>query len=200
MVIRPNLNNYTTLKQNKMKIPITLIFIDEEENHQNAKKTTLADSLFEKVECFPTFEKLEQYLDATENQHKEIILFIHVFRNDNLKGHRHKNRHLIKDKYPNLKIHWVTGDDALDTGEKINALYDTFTYYDIPDLVADRTIVPVKVSEIIKRNNGEVFSNYIFISHSSKDNSLIDSFFKNVLKLGMDISRKQVFYTSPKPN
>jgi len=37
---------------------------------------------------------------------------------------------------------------------------------------------------------------YIFISHSSKDKDIVTSFFDNLLRLGLDISMKDIFYSS----
>lgn len=39
-------------------------------------------------------------------------------------------------------------------------------------------------------------SEYIFISHSSKDREIVTSFFENILRLGLDISQQHIFYTS----
>ncbi len=41
-------------------------------------------------------------------------------------------------------------------------------------------------------------SNQIFISHSSKDEKLVSAFVEKILNLGMNIDRKDIFYTSAK--
>jgi hypothetical protein len=63
------------------KYPVTLIFIDDPDNHQKALSQIGAD-LYSKVVNFgfDRFSDLENFINAEENKNDSFLLFIHVFR------------------------------------------------------------------------------------------------------------------------
>jgi len=180
----------------KVKYPVTLIFIDEPGNFKKKAKPLIAVSLFQDIQNFSTYEELKLFLEK-QDPDLMILLFVHVFRNVNYKGVKRKDIAEIERFYKNLPIYFVTSDKAIETGEAINKPYDTFTYYEIPDLIDKNKLLPKRVSEIEDQNiDSDTNSQFIFISHSSKDKEIVTSFFENLLRLGMDIPRKNIFYSS----
>lgn len=178
------------------KLPVTLIFIDEKENFKESLPQ-IGKDLFQDVKNFYEFSELNDYLMSSNNQ-LDIILFIHVFRLKGYKGHKNAIKTNIKANYPNLKIYWVTSDKPGETGEAINHRYDTFKYDDIWDLINDGTIKSKKICELkdIDNVNNAAKNTYIFISHSSNDETIITSFYENILRLGLNILKDQIFYSS----
>jgi hypothetical protein len=179
------------------KYPVILIFIDENENYEKSL-SLIGKEMYQDVKNFENFEDLRNFLENPENQSFEVLLFIHVFRNDGLKGFNHANKNLIRREFPNLDIHWVTSDKPGATGELIKQTYNTYRYDDIADLIDNGKLIPKKVS-ILKYSNLNIENmekEFIFISHSSNDKKIVTSFFENVLRLGLDISKGDVFYSS----
>jgi len=126
--------------------PVTLLFIDDKENHAKAL-SQIGKDLYIGVECFETYKEFENYMENPKNSDLNILLFIHVFRLEDLKGYESANRNIIAREYPNLMIHWVTSNEPGATGDKINQQHNTFKYDKIPDFIDNRVLLPIKVSE-----------------------------------------------------
>lgn len=179
------------------KYPITLIFIDEIDNHNNAKPQ-IGIEQYQDVICFEEYKDFENFMENPANQDLSILLFIHVFRLENFKGKKRNSIwKIINREYHNLKIHWVTSDKPGATADEINEQHNTYKYDDIPDYIDSGDLVPKSISET-KNNysNNLNMNNYIFISHSSEDEVIVTSFFEKILRLGLGISKNDVFYSS----
>ena len=179
------------------KYQVTLLFIDEKENHKKALPQ-IGIEQYQGIECFETYQEFENFMEHPENKNLSILLFIHVFRLDDLKGYESANKNMIERAYPNLRIHWVTSNQPGATGDKINQQHNTFKYDTIPDFIDSGDLLSIPISEAKIKNSTalKIDEEYIFISHSSEDVELVTSFFENLIRLGLDVPRKNVFYSS----
>lgn len=182
------------------KYPVTLLFIDEKENHKKALPQ-IGEDQYLGIECFGTYQEFENFMENPKNKDLSILLFIHVFRLENFKGKKHNiNWKIIKREYKNLKIHWVTSDKPGATADEINEHHNTYKYDDIPDYIDSEELVPILISET--KNSSNLFNKvnmgkeYIFISHSSEDKKIVTSFFEKIIRLGLNISKNDVFFSS----
>ena len=181
-----------------IKYPVTLIFIDEKANHKNALPQ-IGIEQYQNVVCFEVYNDFENFMENANNKDLTILLFIHVFRLEGFKGKKRNSIwKIIKREYKNLKIHWVTSDKPGATADEINEQQNTYKYDDIPDYIDSKDLVPILISETKedKLNNLSMKKEYIFISHSSEDKVIVTSFFEKVIRLGLDISKNDVFYSS----
>jgi hypothetical protein len=177
---------------------VTLIFIDEEQNHQNASRQ-IGMRMYRKVVNFNDFDRLKDFIESLSNKDDYFLLFIHVFRDEKCKGYYYGIKGEIEQAYPKLKIHWVTSDQAGNVSDIIHEPQNVYTYYDIKYRIEDDTLKPIKLF-----NNGEAeteesnMQNYIFISHSSQDKKIVKSFIENILTLGLGIpnDNEHIFCTS----
>lgn len=178
------------------KIPVTLVFLDEKDNYEKSLEQ-IGTSIFQNVKNVTNFQELKEFIDNSDESIK-ILLFIHVFRNQQYKGFKKGHRIEIEHHYPRLRINWVTSDQAPQTGEKINKPHDTYRYDEIAELIENEKLIPISIREIKNVSLTKIDSDeeYIFISHSSNDEKIVTSFFENLLRLGLDISAKNIFYSS----
>jgi hypothetical protein len=179
------------------KYPVTLLFIDDKENHEKAKPQIGIDQYIG-VKCFETYMEFENFMENLQNSNLTILLFIHVFRLEELKGFDSANRIIIAREYPNLNIHYVTSNQPGATGDKINQQHNTFKYDEIPEFIQKGVLSPIKISDAKKYYSKGIVENdnYIFISHSSKDKEIVTSFFEKIIRLGLNVSKNNVFYSS----
>ncbi len=179
------------------KYPVVLVFIDEQDNHKDALPQIGKDMYLDVIN-FTTFIDFKNFMDNPSNKDMSILLFIHVFRTEELKGYTSANKKMIKREFPNLVIHWVTSDKPGETSDRIKEPHNTYKYDEISDYIDSGALLPTKISEA-KDSNTKLLTmkkNYIFISHSSKDKVIVNSFFENIIRLGLDISKNDVFYSS----
>lgn len=177
------------------KIPITLIFLDEPDNYTKSLGQ-IGVSVFQDVKNVSSFNELDNFIQSAPDE-LDILLFIHVFRNQKLKGFKKGHRIEIEHAYPNLRINWVTSDQAIQTGEKINRPHDTYRYDEIAELIENKKLIPITIKELKYTSpNNEGTGEYIFISHCSADEPIVTSFFEKLLRLGLDIQSKNIFYSS----
>lgn len=117
----------------------------------------------------------------------------------------------ILEKYNIPSVHYLSSDpeNAPEKFKKKFGEIEKVIYYNtfIKKIRLDE-IKPFKrstLNQIVSQTNGQVQSisnpsnhksEYIFISHSSKDKDIVTSFFDNLLRLGLDISQKNIFYSS----
>jgi hypothetical protein len=178
------------------KYPVTLLFIDEKKNHEKALPQ-IGEEQYQRVVCFETFPEFENFMENPINVNLSVLLFIHVFRLEDLKGYKNANRKIITREYPNLKIHWVTSDKPGATSDEINQQHNTFKYDEIPDLIDSGDLIPMYISNAKEiKPNIIMNKDYIFISHSSEDKTIVTSFFENLIRLGLNISKNDVFFSS----
>lgn len=179
------------------KYPVTLVFIDEI-SHYKESLTQIGVDQYIGTENFENYRDFENYIENFGNSDYLILLFIHVFRLDGLKGYNNPIKGQIKRKYPQIKIHWVTGDKPGETSDIIHEHNNTYKYDEIADYIDNGALKPIKIKDL-KMRNGESKANneeYIFLSHSSDDIDIVTSFVENILRLGLNVSRKNIFLSS----
>ncbi|MDD2634538.1 MAG: hypothetical protein PHW82_03465 [Bacteroidales bacterium] len=141
------------------KYPITLLFIDEKENHNNALRQIGAEQ-FQGVECFETYQEFENFMENPKNKDLSVLLFIHVFRLEDYKGYKHDaSWKIIKREYPSLEIHWITSDKPGATSDAINQQHNTFKYDDIPEYIDSKVLMSIEVSST-KQNHSQPTSKH----------------------------------------
>lgn len=179
------------------KYHVTLVFFDEKDNFEKSLPQ-IGKEMYEDVQNFENFKDFKNFMENPANNNISILLFIHVFRLENCKGHKEATKHLIKREYPNLKIHWVTSDKPGETSDLINERNNTYRYDEIPEFIDSKHLIPVRISETKKTDPiiKDVGKEFIFLSHSLKDERLVTSFFEYILRLGLNISKENIFYSS----
>jgi hypothetical protein len=182
----------------KTRYPVTLIFIDEKENHKKAL-LQIGKEQYQDVICFEEYLEFENFMDNPNHSGLSILLFIHVFRLEGYKGKKYNSTwKLIKTEFRGLGIHWVTSDKAGATGDEINEPRNTYKYDEIPEFIEKGDLVPILISNSKNINvlNFDMNKNYIFLSHSSKDKDIVTSFFEKILRLGLNVSKDDIFFSS----
>lgn len=180
------------------KYPVTLIFIDEKENHKKALPQ-IGKEQYQDVICFEEYNEFENFMENSNNSELSILLFIHVFRLEGYKGKKlNTTWKIIKREYKNLKTHWVTSDKPGATADEIGEQRNTYKYDEIPDYIDSGDLVPILISDSKKVSvtKTEMNKNYIFLSHSSKDADIVTLFFEKILRLGLNISKDDIFFSS----
>jgi hypothetical protein len=159
--------------------PITLIFIDEQENHNNAL-SQIGKEMYSNVVCFHEIGSLKDFINESD-KNDSFLLFIHVFKEDKKRGYDRGIRMHIAREYPNLKIHWVTRDKPEIVANEINEPKNVFKYDEIPNKIDDNTLKPTKQKDckgqsVVEVESGMEKEDYIFISHSSQDEKIVKYF------------------------
>jgi len=105
----------------------------------------------------------------------------------------------IKDEYNFINLQFITRKTIITElqGYKVFYMYNTQSFnwsnYDF-SLIPQNKPNNEFTSNVVQRNDSK--NEYIFISHSSDDEKIVTSFFDNLLRLGLDISQKNLFYSS----
>jgi len=177
---------------------ITVVFFGEKSYFESEEiQKMIPEELFEKVETFQTIDDFDVFYEKNQNANLLLIVFIHV-EAATLAGYNSKIQLELK-KYKNLVIRWVTRTNSDIIGKKIHQPRNTYTYREIYDGLMDRTLVPQKISDIKsierKRNQKHIVP-FIFFSHSSKDEKVVNAFFKHILRLGHGIPKRDFLITS----
>lgn len=180
------------------KYPVTLIFIDEKKNHENALPQ-IGKEQYQDVKCFENYDEFENFMENPNYIGVSILLFVHVFRLEGYKGKkRNSTWKMIKREYKNLKIHWATSDNPGATADEIDEQRNTYKYDEISDFIDSGDLEPILVSnsKTVNIKKTDMNENFIFLSHSSKDKVIVTSFFEKVLRLGLNISKDNIFFSS----
>jgi hypothetical protein len=177
------------------KYQVTLIFIDDPNNHQKAL-SQIGERLYNKVVNFDftQFDALKNFIEADDNKNDEFLLFIHVFR-ENKRGYNNAIKNQLIREYPLLTIHWVTSDRPGIVSDEIKEHNNVYKYDEIPDKIDKGILKPVQLSNE-KTTKEQSNKQYIFISHSTEDKDIVNSFRENILQLGLDVPKDNIFCSS----
>lgn len=189
---------------------LTLLFIDEKGHFEEEMLEVFPELLFDEIINCETFKELDFFLKAKNNQEKQVLLFNHIRRKEGSQGcknYKNSTYKTIEHKYPSLEIIDITSQGsgtAEDEIKKQNRGKPNFyTYADAFDSTMEGEFTPTTVRSLheeMKSSDQETINPliepYIFISHSSNDEKLVTSFLKHILKLGLDIPYKNIFYSS----
>ncbi len=205
----------------KTKEIINIYFHEGHIPTANFSVTTFKDNLaFENVNLFQSWlntniAKEESFLQ------QRLCFFIHIKGNE-FSSHVKKNpkadpkmltetlRNELFDLYPLIKdnFYYVTSDSVpeyKDTYQIINVC----SYGKVIEVVKNESLKSIKVKGLItpivhsipkrrslENHESKDHSPFYFVSHASKDKDIINLFHQEILVLGLNITSKNIFYTS----
>jgi hypothetical protein len=185
---------------------INLLVYDEEDHFR-------ANLNFLGVKNFKTIHQIKSITDVESKfvnfkDGELIFLIVHVFYTKEIMGIREYKVSGISEKYPKLGELYVSDGDKgtirdqmiarnILEIDKIKQYFEIktelnredFKVYTKSEIENKRSVVTIKKKKI-------KFKNGIFLSHSSKDKVIVESFKENILQLGLGISSSVIKFTS----
>ncbi|MEP1096369.1 MAG: toll/interleukin-1 receptor domain-containing protein [Cyclobacteriaceae bacterium] len=175
---------------------IVLIVWDEASNY-NQEVDKIGVSLFQNSHQVYSAEEFKSTIEPYSDD--QLILFlVHIFHNEDRKGfYSYRNSGLKKD-LPGLSAYYITSAPKRNMHES-NETFVAFSYDDFPAEVG-AIFRPQKKSEIFGAkkdlNTNNLSKKGIFLSHSSKDENIVQKFKDLILVNGLSVNSNDIKFTS----